>query len=69
MSIQQRSRSAMVPATPADWPHVSAVLLLAIAIPPIFFLFLVRVPLVLPSVSAVGLKRGDHRIDGVVFVL
>ena len=56
MSIQQRSSSATAPATQANRPHVaSAILLLAIVVPPIFFLFLVRVPLVLPSVSAVGL--------------
>jgi hypothetical protein len=56
MSIQQRSRSAIAPATHSDWPHVaSAILLLAMAVPLFFFLFLVRVPLVLPSVSAIGL--------------
>jgi hypothetical protein len=59
MSIQQRSRSAIAPATHAHWPHVaSAILLLAMAVPPIFFLLLVRVPLVLPSVSAVALASG-----------
>jgi hypothetical protein len=56
MSIQQRSRSAITPVIHADWPHVaSAIRFLAIAVPLIGFLFMVRPPLVLPSVSALAL--------------
>jgi hypothetical protein len=40
----------------AEWPHmVSAVLLLAVTIPPTGFLLLTRIPLLLPSMSLVAL--------------
>jgi hypothetical protein len=40
----------------AEWPHmVSAVLLLAVTIPPTGFLLLTRTPLLLPSMSLVAL--------------
>jgi hypothetical protein len=55
-TYQQRGRSAVMSAAPTKWPHVnSAVLLSAIVVPLIGFLLFVRVPLVLPSISAVAL--------------
>ena len=40
----------------AEWPHmVSAVLLLAVTVPPTGFLLLVRTPLLLPSMSLIAL--------------
>jgi hypothetical protein len=56
MSIRQRSRRGVGSAMRAEWPHmVSAVLLLAVTIPPTGFLLLTRTPLLLPSMSLVAL--------------
>lgn len=56
MSTQRRNRSAVASATHTDWRHVaSAVLLSAVAVPPIGFLFLVKAPPVLPSISVIAL--------------
>jgi len=56
MSIQQRTRSAVASATHSHWSHVaSAILLSAVAVPPIGFLFLVRTPLILPSIAVISL--------------
>jgi hypothetical protein len=56
MSTQQRSSSAVALAPQTEWPHVtSAVLWLAIAVPLIGLLLLVRTPFVLPSINFVAL--------------
>ena len=56
MSIQRRSRSAVAAAVHREWPHVSsAVLFWTVTLPPIVFLFLVRSPHVLPSMSVLAL--------------
>ena len=56
MSTRQRSRPAVASAAHIGWPHmVSAFLLLAITVPPIGFLLLVRTPLLLPSISLIAL--------------
>ena len=55
MSNRQRSRRGVASAMRAEWPHmVSAVLLLAVTVPPTGFLLLTRTPL-LPSMSLVAL--------------
>ena len=56
MSNRQRSRRGVASAMRAEWPHmVSAVLLLAVTVPPTGFLLLTRTPLLLPSMSLVAL--------------
>jgi hypothetical protein len=56
MSTRQRSRPAVASAVRTEWPHmVSAVLLLAVTVPPTRFLLLTRTPLLLPSMSLVAL--------------
>jgi len=56
MSNRQRSGRGVGSAMRAEWPHmVSAVLLLAVTIPPTGFLLLTRTPLLLPSMSLVAL--------------
>ena len=56
MSIQQRNRFAVASPIHTDWPHAaSAVLLSAVAVPPIGFLLLVRTPLALPTMSVIAL--------------
>ena len=56
MSTRQRSRPAVASAVRTEWPHmVSAVLLLAVTVPPTGFLLLTRTPLLLPSMSLVAL--------------
>jgi hypothetical protein len=56
MSNRQRSRRGVGSAMRAEWPHmVSAVLLLAVTIPPAGLLLLTRTPLLLPSMSLVAL--------------
>ena len=55
MSNRQRSRRGIASAMRAEWPHmVSAVILLAVTVPPTGFLLLTRTPL-LPSMSLVAL--------------
>ena len=55
MSNRQRSRRRVASVMRAEWPHmVSAVLLLAVTVPPTGFLLLTRTPL-LPSMSLVAL--------------
>ena len=56
MSINERSRSAVAAAVHREWPHPSpAVLFWTVMLPPIVFLFLVRSPHVLPSISVLAL--------------
>lgn len=78
MSTQQRRRSSVASAIPADWLRVASTFLLsAIAIPSIGILLLVRAPLVLPSISMMALAcasiiavaawcmPSDHHSDGI----
>ena len=56
MATQQRNRSTVASVAHTEWPLMTAMVFLsAVAIPPIAFLFLVRPPLVLPSISVVAL--------------
>jgi len=56
MSIRQQARSAAVPAACPQWPReASAVLFFGLAIAPLVFPFLVRTPLVLPTLSLTSL--------------
>jgi hypothetical protein len=56
MSTRRRSRRGVASTNRAEWPHmVSAVLLLAVTVPPTGFLLLTRTPLLLPAMSLVAL--------------
>ena len=70
MSTRQRSRPAVASAVHTEWPHmVSAILLLAVTVPPTGFLLLARTPLLLPSMSLNRTRNLSHRRTGRVVLV